>query len=139
MLLLDTHVWLWSAAGDARRIGRRTRRLLARGEGDGALRVSPLSLFEVVALHALGRLQLVTRPDQWIAAALAGGGVRIAELTTETAIAAGAIARSALADPIDRLLVETAVSAQATLLTSDTRILDYAKATRRVAVHNAST
>ena len=97
-----------------------------------------MTLFEVVALHASGRLQLVARPEEWIAAALDAGGVRIAELSPQVAIDAGSIARTALADPIDRLLVATAARTQATLLTADARILDYAKATRRVAAHNAS-
>jgi PIN domain nuclease of toxin-antitoxin system len=139
VFLLDTHVWLWSVEGNARRIGPRTRRMLARAEAAGTLRVSPMTLFEVVALHTLGRLRLVTRPDDWIREALESGGVRIAELSPEIAIDAGSIARTALGDPIDRLLVATASRAQATLLTSDARILGYAKASGRLVAHNAST
>ena len=138
MVLLDTHVWLWSVHGDARRVGRRARQLLARAESKGAIRVSPATLFEVTALHTLGRIRLTHAPEQWIREALNAGGVRIAELSPRIAIDAGAIPRDALADPLDRLLVATALNHEATLLTSDTRILDYARKASHLRVHNAS-
>jgi len=46
VLLLDTHVWIWSLEGDARRIGRRARSLLTRFESRDAIRISPVTLFE---------------------------------------------------------------------------------------------
>ena len=137
MLLLDTHVWLWSVDGDARKIGRRTRQSLLRAESREAIRISPASLFELTALHALGRVRLSRPVEQWIDEALEAAGVRIAELSPAIAIDAGAIPRDALADPLDRLLVATARRLDATFLTSDVRILDYAAATRNVQVQDA--
>jgi len=139
VVLLDTHVWLWSVHGDSRRIGRRTRQLLSRAASTEALRVSPVTLFEVTALHTSGRLRLTRPPHQWIREALDAGGVRIAELSPPIAIEAGAITRPALPDPLDRLLVATAQHLQATFLTSDTGILAYAATAGHVRVHNAST
>ena len=138
MVLLDTHVWLWSVEGDARRIGRRTRQLLSRAESREAIRVSPATVFEVAALHTLGRLRLARPLEQWIRESLAAAGIRMAELSPAMALDAGAIPRDALADPLDRLLVATARALQATFLTSDTRILEYAANTRGVRVQNAS-
>jgi PIN domain nuclease of toxin-antitoxin system len=138
VVLLDTHVWLWSVEGDARRIGRRTRQLLSRAESREAIRVSPATLFEVAALHTLGRIRLAQAPDEWMRESLSVAGIRVAELSPAIAIDAGAIPRAALADPLDRLLVATARRLQATLLTSDTRMLDYAKKTGDVRVQNAS-
>lgn len=138
MILLDTHVWLWSVHGDARRVGRRARQLLARAESKGTIRVSPATLFEVTALHTLGRIRLTHAPEQWIREALNAGSVRIAELSPRIAIDAGGIPRAALADPLDRLLVATAMNHDATFLTSDTRILDYARTSTHLQVQNAS-
>ena len=137
VLLLDTHVLIWTLEGD-RRVGRSTRALLARTEARGAFRVSPVSLFEVTALHTLGRIRLTRTPDEWIEEALADGRVRIAELTRAMAIEAGAIPRMALEDPMDRLLVATARGLDATFLTSDHRILKYAAATTTLRAHDAS-
>jgi PIN domain nuclease of toxin-antitoxin system len=108
LLLLDTHVLVWTLEGDARRVGRRARALLARAKPPGGIRVSPVSLFELMALQTLGRLRLTRHADEWIEEALADGRIRIAELTATMAIEAGAIPREALADPLDRLLVATA-------------------------------
>jgi PIN domain nuclease of toxin-antitoxin system len=139
VLLLDTHVWIWSVHGDARRVGPRTRRLLARAESQESIRISAVTLFELTALHTLGRIRLTRPPQQWIDEALEAAGVRVAELSPIVAITAGQIRRDALADPLDRLLVATASELEATFLTSDTRILDYAATTGDLRVHDAST
>lgn len=136
MVLLDTHVWLWSMQGDTRRVGRRTRQLLSRAESHEALRVSVVTLFELTALHALGRIRLTRLPEQWIRESLDATGIRIADLSAAIAIDAGNISRTVVADPLDRLLVATARHLQATFLTSDQRILDYGSKAG-VRVHNA--
>ena len=139
MVLLDTHTWIWSIEGDERRIGRRTRALLARAEAQERIRVSPVSVFEIAALHTAGRLRLSKPVEGWIRDGLAVAGVRLAEVTPGIAIDAGAIPRSALADPLDRLLVSTARQWAATLITADRQILEYATGTRSVLAHDAST
>jgi len=138
VILLDTHVWLWSGDGDISKIGRRTRQMLARAESREAIRVSPVTLFEIAALHSLGRLRLSRPLEAWIDEALGAAGVRIAELSPAVAVDAGGLSRTALADPLDRLLVATARRLDATFLTCDARILDYAASTRNVRVHDAS-
>jgi PIN domain nuclease of toxin-antitoxin system len=139
MLVLDTHVWVWSVDGDTRRIGRRSRQMLQRAESRAAIRVSPMTIFELAALHSLGRVRLARSIDQWVRDALDTAGVRLAELTPAIALDAGAIPRSALADPLDRLLVATARYLDAVFLTSDRRILDYAAATGNLHVQDAGT
>lgn len=138
MLLLDTHVWLWSVEGDTRRVGRRTRQLLSRAESQGTIRISPASVFELTALHTAARLRLACPPEQWIRDSFESAGVRLAEMSPAIAIDAGSIPRTALPDPLDRILVATARQLGATFLTSDARILDYAAATGNVRAHDAS-
>lgn len=137
-LLLDTHVWIWSVEGDVRRIGRRARQLLARAASTDAIRISPATVFELTALHTAGRLRLARSPAAWIGEALAGHGVRLAPLSAAIAVEAGSLPRAAINDPLDRLLVATARQLDATFLTSDPRILEYAAATSNVRVHDAS-
>jgi PIN domain nuclease of toxin-antitoxin system len=137
-LVLDTHAWIWSVEGDARRIGARSRRLLARAESAGALWVCAISLFEIAALHTSGRLSFTRPVEQWIREAIDHTGARVAELAPAVAIDAGLIPREALADPVDRVLVATARQMEATLLTADARVLDYAKKVSGVRVYDAS-
>ncbi len=138
MLLLDTHVWIWSANGDTSRVGPRSRSLLLKAETREAIRVSPVTMFELSALHTSGRLRLARPLEQWVRDSLAAAGVRVAELTSSVAMDAGSIPRTALADPLDRLLVSTARHLDATLVTADRQILAYASETGNVRVHNAS-
>jgi PIN domain nuclease of toxin-antitoxin system len=138
VLLLDTHAWIWSVEGDVRRIGRRARQLLSRAASTDAIRISPVTLFELTALHTAGRLRLARSPAEWIGEALTASGVRLAPLSVPIAVEAGSLPRTAITDPLDRLLVATARQLDATFLTSDTRILEYAAATDNVRVHDAS-
>jgi PIN domain nuclease of toxin-antitoxin system len=134
VVLLDTHAWIWTVEGDTRRIGRRSRQLIAGAEAREAVRISVASVFEIVALHAAGRLRLAKPPEQWIDTSLDLSGVRLAELTRTVAMDAGFIPRTALADPLDRLIVATARQLGATLLSADAAILEYAAQSRNVRV-----
>ena len=138
MLLLDTHVWIWSADGDTHRVGPKSRSLLLKAEAREAIRVSPVTIFELTALHASGRLRLSRPIEQWVSDSLDAAGVRVAELTPSIAVDAGSIPRSALADPLDRLLVSTARHLDAVFVTPDRQILEYASDTGNVRVHDAS-
>jgi PIN domain nuclease of toxin-antitoxin system len=136
VLLLDTHVWVWALEGDARRLGRRTRALLARAEKREAVRVSLVSVFEVTALHTLGRLRFTVRAEAWIREAFEVSGTRLAELSASAAVDAGLITRDALPDPLDRLLVATARDTGDTFVTCDERILTYAATDPGLRVHD---
>jgi PIN domain nuclease of toxin-antitoxin system len=110
--------------------------LIAQAARREAVRISPATLFEIVALHTAGRLRLTQPPEQWIETSLDQPGVRLAELTRSVAIDAGFIPRAALSDPLDRLLVATARQLGATFLTADSDVLDYGAKTGNVRVHD---
>ncbi len=137
-MLLDTHVWVWGADGDARELGNRTRRLLDREAAREGLTVSAVSIFEVAALHASERLRFARPVEMWIRESIDRNGLGVAEVTVAVAIDAGSIPAAALADPFDRLLVATARQLEVPLVTGDRRILDYAAANGTPAVVDAS-
>ena len=132
MLLLDTHTWVWSVDGDTRRIGRRARQALSRAASADGIRISPVSVFEIAALSTSGRLRLASPAEPWVREARAASGVRIAEVTPAIAADGGGIPRSALTDPLDRLLVATARQLGATSLTADEPIRASAARTNNV-------
>jgi PIN domain nuclease of toxin-antitoxin system len=101
------------------------------------VRVSPVSVFEVSALHASGHLHLSRSLEQWLHAATDGAGIRLAPLSRDAAVEAGLLPREAIPDPLDRLLVSTARQAQATFVTADRRILDYAAESGAFHAHDA--
>lgn len=127
MLLLDTHAWTWTVTGERQRIGRRAERLIARADAVDGIRVSAASVFELTALRTAGRLRLSMPPGEWMRQSLTTAGIRLAPLLAETALDAGSIPRTALIDPLDRLIVATARQLDATLLTADAPILAFAR------------
>jgi len=137
VFLLDTHVWLWIVEDDVRHLGRRTARLIERWAEQDALRVSPLSMFEIASLYGSGRLHLSQPPWQWTALALENTRARLAPLPMEAALEAGGIGTATFPDPIDRLLIGTAHQTDATLVTGDRRILAYAAKTSSLRTHDA--
>jgi PIN domain nuclease of toxin-antitoxin system len=136
-VLLDTHVWIWAAEGDARRLGRRAIRLVDRARSQGDLHVCVASMFEIAALYAAGRLELVQPAERWMRASIDDSGLRVIDISTAIAVDAGLLPATALPDPFDRLMIAAAMQAGHPLLTCDLRILAYARDTRRVRVVDA--
>lgn len=117
MIVLDTHAWIW-AASDPARLGREARRLLARDRVRG---VAAISCWEVAMLAVRGRIELDRDPVTWMEDALAGVGADLLPLTPAVA-AASAQLGAFHGDPADRLIVATALTHGAVLVTKDDRL-----------------
>jgi PIN domain nuclease of toxin-antitoxin system len=110
-LLLDTHVALWMAAGDAR-IGPGTRELIADPANDVVLSVA--SVWEAEVKRRLGKLDA---PDElWDE--LEASGVDIIAIERDDAVDAAALPPHHR-DPFDRMLVAQAIRRRADLVTVD--------------------
>lgn len=116
-LLLDTHIWFWSLA-EPRRLSRRVQQELKDHNND--LWLSPVSTWEILLLHAKGRIHLHGNARDWITRATAG--LREAPLTHEIVVAAQELQLSHQ-DPADRFLAATAGVLGLTLVTADQRLL----------------
>lgn len=136
-MLLDTHIWLWVAEGEKRKVGGRTVRAIERARTRRQLYVSVLSIFEISALQLAGRLDLATTAENWVRESIEAGELKVLELTASIAIDAGSIPANMLADPCDRFLVASARQHTLPLVTRDVRILDYARTARTVRVVDA--
>lgn len=123
-LLLDTHVWMWFAAGERSKLSRRATSRLERARRAGALYVSPVSALEIARLVAKGRLRLGADVLAWVEAALERSGVLLAGLTPAIAVQAGSLSAVG-GDPADWILIATAQALGATLVTRDAAILGY--------------
>ena len=117
-LLLDTHVWLWWQAGDAR-LGVQTRRLLQRAS---EVRFSAASVWEIAIKIAIGKLTLPDDAD--IGAELSHSG--FLGLPVEI-LHAEEVRRLPLLhrDPFDRLLVAQARVEGLTLVSADRQLFAY--------------
>jgi PIN domain nuclease of toxin-antitoxin system len=131
-LLLDTHAWIWLAAGDPRMA--RHERKLNRAAAEGRLLLAAISVYEAALIgietedgRRRGNQAVKMRPtvQQWIRDALRATRIVPIALDAETAVD-GAILHAMHADPFDRLIVATATSARARLVTADTKITAFA-------------
>ena len=121
MILLDTHVLIWSRSGDSR-LGTHTRELIEDALPGGELAVSAISFWEAAMLHAKGRFTLLRDATSWRDALLREG---LIEVPIDGAIAARAGQLAELhGDPADRLIVATALEGHR-LCTGDQRILGW--------------
>jgi len=115
-LLLDTHIWLWLVE-DPDRFSRRTMRELK--STDNELWLSPISTWEILALHQKGRIKLYGDITEWVAQAVSA--TKLAPFTHEVALAGRQFAYDL--DPADRFLSATALVFNLTLVTADERLL----------------
>ena len=118
-LLLDTHIWLWSAL-DAARLSRRVATALENPNNE--LWLSPISLWEVLTLCQKRRLILDPNPQAWIADTLDTTPIREAQITYQVAQETGRV-QLPHRDPADRFLVATARVYALSLVTADEALL----------------
>lgn len=121
--LLDTHVLIWWLQGDGP-LSAAQRRVLSAAEAESPLRVSDISLWEIVTLHRLGRIRLGLPLREWLEKAVAPPLVRRHGISPAIAAELAALPDSFHRDPADRILVATARILGATLLTNDRRIVN---------------
>jgi PIN domain nuclease of toxin-antitoxin system len=128
MILLDTQVLLWFVSGD-KRLRAPAWKLVANAADAGEAAVSPISFWEVAMLASKGRIQLGMPADAWANTICSSDtGPRIAPLTPAVAAGAGQLVGSIHGDPADRIIIATARAHGSALLTTDEKILTYAKA-----------
>jgi len=118
-LLLDTHIWLWSRT-EPKRLSRRVSSALSKSTNEQWL--SPVSIWELLALCRKGRLDLNPDPLQWIHTVLTVVPMRDAPMTQDVALATRGISLPHN-DPMDFLLAATAKVYDLTLVTADEHLI----------------
>ena len=126
--LLDTHIWIWWMIGADPLRSSTARERIARAIDEESARVSVISLWEVGMLEAHKRISLTVDVETWTRQALSSPGLSLAPLTPDIALASSHLPGEIHGDPADRMLIATARSLGATLVTRDRRILEYSQA-----------
>lgn len=120
--LLDTHVWLWYAAGSPD-LPRSLREAL--DDGAGKCWLSPISLWEVGMLAKKGRIRPRGSTSKWIEEYLNAVPVREAGVNFEVAKTVEGLDLPH-GDPADHLIAATALVYELTLVTLDQNLVDAA-------------
>ncbi len=124
-VLLDTHIWLWLAAG-TQSLSADGRQVIALAAGGGYLRVAAMSIWEIAMLASRNRIVLGKPTIEWVEDALSAPGLSLEPLSPAIAVESCRLPAGFRSDPADHLIVATARVIGATLMTRDRRILDYA-------------
>lgn len=121
--LLDTHILIWWLNGDAR-LSSAQREALESAGPSAPLLVSDISLWEVATLHSLGRIRLMVPVRDWPEKVVALPLVRRIGISPAIAAELANLPDTFHRDPADRIIVATARTLGAVLLTQDRRIID---------------
>lgn len=121
MILLDTHVLLWLAAEPAR-LSRSAASAIRRALRSGGIAIASISLWEIAALFAKGRLRSRGTTEASLEAILEATGISLREITPTIAALATQFPADFSADPADRLIAATARAEGLTLVTRDERM-----------------
>ena len=118
-LLLDTHMWLWSAL-EADRVTPRVAKELADEENE--LWLSPISVWELTFLHRKGRAKTPQDIPTWVASSMEQLRLTEAPLTIEVALAVSSL-DFPHGDPADHFIAATAKVFDLTLVTADQNLI----------------
>jgi PIN domain nuclease of toxin-antitoxin system len=117
-LLLDTHIWLWTAF-DPSRLAPRVREVLANPQNE--LWLSPISIWELTLLCHKGRFRVSPDVPSWAAKTIHELHLTEAPLTVEVALAISPL-KLPHNDPADGFIAATARVFELTLVTADKQL-----------------
>ena len=124
MIVLDTHSWVWWANGSDE-LSRAARTRTEAALREDRLLVSSIRVWEVAMLVERGRLRLAIAVDEWVGQAERIPGLRFVPVTNAIALRSMQLPGRFHKDPADRIIVATALSHGATVVTRDDRIRGY--------------
>jgi PIN domain nuclease of toxin-antitoxin system len=123
-VLLDTPALVWLVTGDER-LRPAVRRRIEAAAQQQQLWVSAITPWDVGMLVAKARLVLDRDIMEWLQAALALPGIRLAPLEPVVVVASTRLPGDLHGDPADRLVVATPRHLGAALVTADAALLAY--------------
>lgn len=122
LILLDTHVWIWRHLAPSK-LSRAARREI---EAKAPIGIPAIACLELSVLVNRGLLKLDRPTLEWIEDALAERDTELVPISPAIAVRAAGLGGTSVTDPADRLIAATAIELDATLITKDQRLLDYA-------------
>jgi PIN domain nuclease of toxin-antitoxin system len=127
MIVLDTHAWVWWVS-NPEMLSDTARQVVDDGARRRELFISTISSWEVAMLVEKERLSLALDVRDWISRSEALTFVTFVPLSSAIAVESVRLPGFPHADPADRIIVATAMSLGARLVTKDEKLLRYGPA-----------
>lgn len=125
MILLDTHTWVWWVGNPDLLSAPAKAAIDGALERKEAIHVATISTWEVALLVARGRLVLAMDVEAWVAKSEALPFVQFVPLDNAIAQRSVTLPGTLHNDLADRIIVATARTLGATLVTKDQALRDY--------------
>ncbi len=124
MIVLDTHAWVWFVS-NPELLSKKAKRTIERAVVDNNVFISSISAWEVALLTSKKRLLLSMEVADWIKKSEMLPFVNFIPVDNSIAVKSVNLPQPFYSDPADRIIIATAISLGASLITKDERILKY--------------
>ena len=122
--LLDTHAWIWWNM-HPQKLSRKVKALIGDTNKYKELLLSAISPWEFSKLLEKGRLGISCNPEAWITLALDMPKLRLVPLSPVIAYRSTILPPHFHGDPADQIIIATARTENATILTKDENLRKY--------------
>lgn len=124
MIVLDTHVWIWWVS-NPKELSSPARGAIQRAVRARRAYLSSISVWEVALLATRGRLQLTIDVRDWLARCEALPDFQFVPVDNLIASRSVFLAPPLHSDPADRIIIATAQTMGAALVSKDEKIRNY--------------
>ncbi len=124
MIVLDTHVWLWWVSSPEL-LSTRAARAIKKAISDHNIYISSISAWEIALLVRKERLILSIDVQDWIMKTEALPFVHFIPVDNNIAVKSVSLPRLIHDDPVDRIIIASAMINNGALITKDKKILSY--------------
>lgn len=127
MIVLDTHTLIWWI-DSPQKLSEKAKEIIEEEKSkEKGILVSSMTTFEIYLLIKKGKLELTSHPDTWLEKIEDLPSVRFIPVDNKIAAYSVNLPDFANSDPVDRIIIATALNLGAKLITSDEKILNYKK------------
>jgi PIN domain nuclease of toxin-antitoxin system len=125
MIVLDTHAWIWFTS-KPEALSKTAQKALDAAVKEKNVFVSSISVWEVAHLVNKKRLKLSMDVTDWVAKSESLPFIQFIPVSNSIAVKSVNLPKPLYPDPADRIIIATALSIGAPLITKDKKISDYA-------------
>jgi len=125
MIVLDTHAWIWFISNPDL-LSKRAKKAVNAAVKDKSILISSISAWELALLVTKKRIKLTLDVTDWIAKSESLPFIQFVPVTNSIAVKSVKLPLPLHPDPADRIIIATALSVGAPLVTKDKKLLGYA-------------
>lgn len=124
MIVLDTHVWVWFTS-NPELLSKAAKKAINVSMEQKAIFISSISAWEVALLAAKKRLKLTIDVTDWITKSERLPFLQFVPVDNSVAVKSVNLPQPLHKDPADRIIIATAITIGAPVVTKDKKLLDY--------------